>query len=68
MKAITYLQKELDNIDYQRNIMSGPPKKEDWPAVNKSYMGYFSPAKKPAKTPEEVYEQQYKFREEYDPT
>ena len=47
-KAITYLQKELDNIGYQRNINV--------------------PAKQPAKSLEEAYEQQYKHREEYDPT
>jgi len=46
MKAITYIQKELDNIGYQRNMAT---------VVAKA-------------TLEEAYEQQYKHREEYDPT
>ena len=42
MKAITYLQKELDNIGYQRNMAT-------------------EPAKQPARTLEEAYEEQYKL-------
>ena len=61
MKAITYLQKELDNIGYGRN-MPTQARKEDWPEVKKQYESFFG------NTLEEAYEQQYKHREEYDPT